>query len=297
MFLNNDNDPKVYTEQQVQEELEKGNKKSLVVIVIMVILMIGLVLVYYCIANDVFSVGTSPNTTTHPGFKTTTTSTVSSILITTRSTSTTSMETTTTTTTKQLQTSDVIHKLKIRDMQRGETKEFTLAPGKVVKVKMKKVDGQKVEFDLTYNDKKVVSEKLSSKDDIEVILFGQSLIYINTEEGSQNYKKIFIMRENKRKEEYEFDTIKGMNPDEISIQGNKFIIKCSRITKDKMVKFGTAAGMKLCDPNTWTLGFTYSSIVEATYTYTLTNGSLSTKPIYSNPVTLQQSLDRTGVCN
>lgn len=300
-MFNNNEEPKVYKEIKDEETVEekKGkDNKALLLIIVLVLVMVLLVIVYNLITNDTFKPGYAPKTTTHPGFKTTTSSSTSTTVITENTTTSTVQFTssTTTTTTKPVQ-QKVAHQLKISHLSDKDKETYNLGPGKEAVVTMKN-SKDKITVELTYNGMKVVTDTLADKSPLEVYTFGDAFIYINTQKGTKNYHKIYILTDLDKETFYEFHETDGMNPDKMSFQGNNFVVKASRMYDGTKVKYGDLTGIDICNDYNWTGGFTYSSIVETTYTFTLYNGVLNLKPVSSNKVTVQQFLDNNpGLCN
>ena len=296
-MFNENGEPKVFTEQKSDEkEVKKKDKTVILVVILMAVILVGLVILYNFILNDTFNKPTPPQTTTNAGFRTTTTRSTTTTLITDAPVITTTAVpvSTTTSTTKPAQ---IEYPIKISNMVKGDVKDFQLGGGQVLQVKMKKIEDGKFEFEMLFNGKKFCTQKLTRKQDIKVYLMGNTLIYINMEKGNEDYKHMYIMRETKLQKVYEFESTKGMVPDTFAIQDNKFIVYASRVQDDgKSIRYGTAVGINICDESTWSLDFTKSSVIKATYTYTLTNKRLSEQPIYNNPVRVDTYL-ASGACN
>lgn len=296
MFNNDNNGPKIFTDQKQDEPTFNNQNKMLLLGVVIAVIILVVVLTFNVKEGVIFEKEVTIPTTTHPGFGDVNTSS--------RTTTVKTKKTTTTTRNPNRNyvdgeiTSNInnsIFKLKISNLDIKTDATYELQPGKIVKIRVNSFSNNLFQFEMYYNDRRVVAEKLAYKDDLEVYLLGDAFIYINTEEGNAHYNNIYIVQNNMLKTIYEFESIKGMIPKQIVFHSDKMVVYASRVDGTSL-RYGNMDGINICDQNTWKLGLNTNTIVEATYIFNVKGMNFNPNAVYSDPVKLGDYLTKNPVC-
>ena len=180
-------------------------------------------------------------------------------------------------------------------MKQGDELEFKLNQSNTVVIKCTNTQ-DRFSYTMKHNDKQVISEHLSSRRNLKVYLVGNSLIYVNTEEGHQNYMHVYLMTVKGLRHVYQMDKVEGMIPSEFIIQDDRFTIRASRMDGTN-INFGAAAGVDICDKTTWYMGINNYTVIGTDYTFKIFNTMLDNNSSYSNTITIQDYLNQNpGLC-
>lgn len=151
-------------------------------------------------------------------------------------------------------------------------------------------------FDVYVNDKFVLTDdKFNNEQDVYFSIIKDNLVYLNTGFTDIRSEHVYIIEKDNRVHDiYELDKIKGMVPEEITLNEDSIVIKGTRINHGPTVVYGESGmDVMLDDPTTWTkYGINNDTIIKATYTYKIdSNNKFNLEPDISNEMTIKEYLE------